>query len=40
MNPSTFIAAKRDGGAHTNEEIARWIDACVRGDVGDEQVGA
>jgi pyrimidine-nucleoside phosphorylase len=40
MNPSTFIAAKRDGGAHAPEEIAAWIAACVRGEVGDEQLAA
>ncbi len=40
MNPSIFIAAKRDGGAHAPEEIAAWIAACVGGEVGDEQLAA
>ncbi len=40
MNPSTFIAAKRDGGAHDPAEIAAWIAACVDGEIGDEQLAA
>jgi pyrimidine-nucleoside phosphorylase len=40
MNPSVFIIAKRDGGAHTAGEIAGWIDAYVAGRIGDEQMAA
>ncbi|MCZ6727894.1 MAG: thymidine phosphorylase [Acidobacteria bacterium] len=40
MNPVVFIAAKRDGGAHTAGEIAAWIEAYVAGRIGDEQMAA
>lgn len=40
MNPAVFIAAKRDGGAHTAGEIAGWISAYVAGRIGDEQMAA
>jgi pyrimidine-nucleoside phosphorylase len=40
VNPAGFIAVKRDGGAHSEEEIRVWIEAFVAGGVGDEQVAA
>ncbi len=40
VDPLRMIAAKRDGREHQPDQIAAWIDAYVRGEVGDEQMAA
>lgn len=40
MNPVAFIAAKRDGHAHSREDLEAFLGAYLRGEIPDYQVSA